>query len=294
MLDLHAHVPAGKRDDAIRLLDSTEGVGHGTALPASSDGTVHIIAEVEPVVAEDVMDGLEALGIPPGDIGLARRNWIQPAGAKVTSESVLMWADVLGAARMESRVVGRYVGLMFVAGLIAGYGVVIDNPILIVGAMAVSPDLVPLIAASVGLVTGRWSLVRRGTSTLVVGLGLATVAAFGVVELLDLLGILPSVDLDQGLMASFSGVGVGTIGVALAAGVAGVLAFESRAGAAVGVAISVTTIPAAAMAGVSAGLGEWSRTWGALVLLGVNVLCLIVAGFATLIVQRNLVRRSQR
>ena len=95
-------------------------------------------------------------------------------------------------------------------------------------------------------------------------------------------------------MASFSAVGVGTIGVALAAGVAGVLAFESRAGAAVGVAISVTTIPAAAMAGVSAGLGEWSRAWGALALLGVNVVTLIVAGSATLIAQRAIVRRSQR
>jgi uncharacterized hydrophobic protein (TIGR00271 family) len=149
---------------------------------------------------------------------------------------------------------------MAVAGIIAGYGVIVDNPILIVGAMAVSPDLVPLIAASVGLVSGRWGLVRRGAVTLIVALGLAMVAAFLVVELLDLLGILPSIDLDRGLMASFSAVGVGTIGVALAAGVAGVLAFESRA-TAVGVAISVTTIPAAAMAGVSAGLGEWSRTW---------------------------------
>ena len=48
MLDLHAYVPAGRRDDAIRLLDSMDGVGHATALPASSDGTVHIIAEVDP------------------------------------------------------------------------------------------------------------------------------------------------------------------------------------------------------------------------------------------------------
>ena len=111
-------------------------------------------------------------------------------------------------------------------------------------------------------------------------------AAFGVVEFLDVLGILPSIDLSQGLMASFSEVGVGTIGVALAAGVAGVLAFESRAGAAVGVAISVTTIPAAAMTGVSAGSGDWPHAWGSLTVLGVNVVSLIVAGCLTLIVQR--------
>jgi uncharacterized membrane protein len=35
---------------------------------------------------------------------------------------------------------------MFVAGLIAGYGVVERSEILIVGAMAVSPDLLPITA----------------------------------------------------------------------------------------------------------------------------------------------------
>ena len=64
------------------------------------------------------------------------------------------------------------------------------------------------------------------------------------------------------------------------------LAFESRAGAAVGVAISVTTIPAAAMAGVAAGLADWPQAFGGLVLLGVNLLCLIVAGCTTLLAQR--------
>jgi hypothetical protein len=46
MLDLHAYVALDQRDDAIRLLDSTDGVGHATALPPSSYGTVHVIAEV--------------------------------------------------------------------------------------------------------------------------------------------------------------------------------------------------------------------------------------------------------
>jgi len=286
MFDLHSYVAAERRGDAISLLDGLDGVRHATALPPAADGTVQVVAEVDADAAEEVLQALEAFGIPSDEIGLERRSWIQPAGAKVTAASVLMWADVLGSARIESRVVLRNLGLMFVAGIIAGYGVVIDNPILIVGAMAVSPDLVPLIAASVGIVAGRWSLVRRGTSTLLLGLGLAVVAAFGVVELLDFLGILPNVDVSTGFMASFSKVGVGTVGVALAAGVAGVLAFESRAGAAVGVAISVTTIPAAAMAGVAAGLADWQQALGGLLLLGVNLVSLIVAGCATLLAQR--------
>ena len=46
-------------------------------------------------------------------------------------------------------------------------------------------------------------------------------------------------------------VDVATVGVALAAGVAGMLALETRASSAVGVGISITTIPAAAYLGVA-------------------------------------------
>jgi Domain of unknown function (DUF389) len=64
------------------------------------------------------------------------------------------------------------------------------------------------------------------------------------------------------------------------------LAFETRASAAVGVAISVTTIPAAAYAGVAAGLGEGEDFVRGLAVLGVNVTALLVTGTATLMAQR--------
>jgi len=54
-----------------------------------------------------------------------------------------------------------------------------------------------------------------------------------------------------------------TIVVALFAGVAGMLAIETRASARVGVAISVTTIPAAAYFGVALGLGQAREATGA-------------------------------
>ena len=58
---------------------------------------------------------------------------------------------------------------MAVAGVIACYGVVDANPILIVGAMAVSPDLLPITAAAVGLVGRSRPLVVKGLMTLTVG-----------------------------------------------------------------------------------------------------------------------------
>jgi hypothetical protein len=70
------------------------------------------------------------------------------------------------------------------------------------------------------------------------------------------------------------------------------LALETRASSAVGVAISVTTIPASAYFGVAAGLGETSKAAGALLVLGINVAMLLVGGCVTLIAQRALARRA--
>src|SRR4029079_14629822 len=83
-----------------------------------------------------------------------------------------------------------------------------------------------------------------------------------------------------------------TVLVALAAGVAGMLAFETLASAAGRVAISVTTIPASAYLGVALVAGGIAHAMGALVVLLINVSLLILGGTTTLLVQRALPNRS--
>jgi choline-glycine betaine transporter len=69
------------------------------------------------------------------------------------------------------------------------------------------------------------------------------------------------------------------------------LALETRASSAVGVAISVTTIPASAYLGVAAGVREASKAFGALLVLRVNVVMLLVGGCLTLLAQRWMATR---
>ena len=109
--------------------------------------------------------------------------------------------------------------------------------------------------------------------------------------LLRLLGGLPAgLNADNSAVSGLTTINSATIGVALAAGVAAILAVETRASAAVGVGISVTTVPTAAYLGVAAGLGQLSKAWGALGVLAVNVAMLLVGGVATLHAQRRLAR----
>ena len=84
--------------------------------------------------------------------------------------------------------------------------------------------------------------------------------------------------------------------IALLAGVAGMLSLStSKSSALVGVLISVTTIPAAANVGVAAAYGDWSECRGALLQLAINLGTIVLAGIATLSVQRAaFVRRRRR
>ena len=95
-----------------------------------------------------------------------------------------------------------------------------------------------------------------------------------------------------GLLSGLSTVNIPTPLVALAAGVAGMLALETRASSAVGVAISVTTIPASAYLGVAVGVGVASKALGALLVLAINVAMLLVGGCVTLLMQRALAHRA--
>jgi uncharacterized membrane protein len=73
------------------------------------------------------------------------------------------------------------------------------------------------------------------------------------------------------------------------------MAFERPGGAAVGVAISVTTIPAAAYVGAAMAMGRDDPMWGALEVLIANVIMLVVASTTTLELQRrSRKRRSTR
>jgi uncharacterized hydrophobic protein (TIGR00271 family) len=173
--------------------------------------------------------------------------------------------------------------------VIAAFGVIDQDQILIVGAMAVSPDLLPVTAACTGLVLRRRRLIRGGLGSLLLGLGVACLFAAAVTGFLNLFDLLPGeFAVHETGLASQQHVEAETIFVALAAGVAGMLAVETRASSGVGVAISVTTIPAAAFLGVAAGVGELSKSLSALSVLGANVAMMILGGSIALVVQRRL------
>ena len=255
-------------------------------------GGALVTANLRADAADPALDAVREAGVPSADVELLRIESISPGHPR--RGATLIWADLLGQAGEHARPVARYLVFMAVAGVIAAYGVLYENDILIVGAMAVSPDLLPITAMCVGLTLGRVRLVGRALITLAVGLGFAWLTATALTALLDLLGLLPAgFTLGKGPLNGLTTVNSSTVVVAFVAGIAGMLALESRASAAVGVAISVTTIPASAYLGVAAGLGELEKATEALAVLGINVTMLVTGGTVALAGQRALARRAE-
>ena len=293
MLRLRLAIEENRADTVTDALDGTGGVHRIVALNPERTGTgVVLAADVLPSVADEVVRLIRGWEVDEADYLLTRQDVVAPHpshGALAGGEG-FAWIEVMGEARTHSRPLGRYLALMAVAGVLGALGVITDNPILVVGAMAVSPDLLPICAACVGLVAGRLVLFRRATVTLLLGIlltwGVAALVAWG----LQITGILSSdFEVHDSSLKGLAHIDYSTVLVALAAGVAAMLSFETRAASAVGVAISVTTIPASALFGVSLGLGEVSVSWGAAGVLAVNVSLLLLSGTVTLAVQRWLV-----
>jgi uncharacterized hydrophobic protein (TIGR00271 family) len=219
-------------------------------------------------------------------IEAGERSWLAP------HNQALVWSAIVNQARANARFSAKYATFMAIAGLIAAFGVMTENSLLIVGAMALAPDLTPVTATSVGLVGRRFRLVGRGLLTLGLGYAFTTLAALATSWFMRVTGQLP----DGYLLPIVSVQSIATynliiVMIAFVAGVAGMLAFETKAGAAVGVAISVTTVPAAAYAGTSIGVGQTIHTTEALVMLAVNVLMLLLGASAGLMVQLAVARR---
>jgi uncharacterized hydrophobic protein (TIGR00271 family) len=300
VLQLRAYAPPERADAIGGRLAALSGVRHLVVGGRTAGGMVELTGEIDAAAADVVIELLRECDLAADDVVLWRASSVQPLGWRrrrgVAGRDVAVWIEVMGRAQEHARPGLTYVLYMAAAGVVAGVGVITGSAILVVGAMALSPDLLPISATAVGLVERRYRLALRALLTLVLGLGVAAVAAAGSTFLLRATGRIGA-DLalsGTALGTSLTEVGPGSVLVALAAGMAGMLAYETPGSAAVGVAISVTTIPAAAYFGDGVALSGTQDEMGALGVLATNILGIAAASSFTLWLQRRRRSRAER
>lgn len=293
MLRLRAYAPPEHAGALGARLAPLPGVRHVMIGRQTFGGMTELTGDIDAEAADGVLELLRQYDLGADDVSLSRSSDVELLGWRrrkaVAGRDVLIWTEMLGRARAHARPGLVYVLYMMAAGVIAGVGVLTGSSILVVGAMAISPDLLPISATAVGLVERRPRIWTRAFLTLILGMAVVVVAAAATTGLLRATGRISS-DLDLAktvLGDSLTEIGPGTVLVALAAGMAGMLAYETAGSAAVGVAISITTIPAAAYVGAAIALQGYQDAGGGLGVLATNVAGILVASTLTIWLQRR-------
>jgi uncharacterized hydrophobic protein (TIGR00271 family) len=299
---VHLRIVAPGRcvDQVLELLEGSPSVQNVILLEGAArkpEGGV-VLCDVAREDASVILSDLKELGLPSdGSIALEMIDTsisdvardAEKAAAGLPSDAVV-WEEVETRTSEQTELSVSFLAFMSVATLIASVGLLLDQPILIIGAMVVGPEFGPIAGVCVAAVEMRRDLARRSVTALLIGFPVGMLCAFLGTLLFRALGIAPDDfgDVSRPLTGFASEPDLFSFIVAFLAGTAGVLSLTSaKSGALIGVLISVTTIPAAANVGVAAAYADGDELIGALSQLLINLGALILAGIATLYTQRR-------
>lgn len=299
LMHLRLNVPDSHSAQVQELLIGHGGTTNVVVVPGVSRVPLGDLVECDVAreVANQLLDDLRALGLPQvGGIVMSTPTATPFQAARELDRTVpgdpedaVIWEQVIDHAYSSSRPTVTFHVFLLLATILASIAVLTDSPVLVVGAMVVGPEFAAVAATCTGLVFRRWSLVLNSLRLLLFSFSFAIVAAAVVAWLAHLAGMFDA-DLltrERPLTAFVWNPDRWSVAVALVAGAAGVLALSTnRAEALVGVFISVTTVPAAGNLAVALAVWNGEEMLGSLTQLGVNIACMILAGAATLLLQR--------
>jgi uncharacterized hydrophobic protein (TIGR00271 family) len=305
MLHLRITVPAAASRVVVDRLRTTPGVAHLAHLPGASvepEGDL-VLCDVAREAANEVVEWLQHEGVHrTGAITIeAVESVVSDHAARAESVApghgadALVWEEVEARARAETQITVSFLVFMAISAVIAAIGILLDAPILIVGAMVVGPEYGPIAALCIAAVRWRRAPMLAAGSTLAVGFAVAAGAALVATLAFRATGVAPegySLGTRE-LTAFIAHPDAMAAVVAVLAGVVGMLSLtEGRSGTLIGVLVSVTTIPAVANVGVAAAYEGWGELRGAALQLAINLIGLTLAGAATLAIQAGTTRAA--
>ncbi|MFE0672761.1 DUF389 domain-containing protein [Streptomyces sp. NPDC058867] len=307
MLHLRLITPADRTEAAVRLIEDTVGTTHLVVLPGAARdpaGDV-VMCDVAREAGDELLSRLQELDIEDCgsiaveniDLSLSKRADQAEKDAPGEAADAVLWEHLTEETHEESTLSVTYLAFLTLATMIAACGVVLDNAILIVGAMAVGPEFGPLAGISTALVQRAPRLALRSLIALLVGFAVAMAVTVGFSFFMDAIDLFSEEQLEgdrpqTGFVYApdwFSFI------VAVLAGAAGTLSLTSaKSGALVGVAISVTTVPAAANAAIALSYGDTKQTVGSTEQLLLNLLAIVLAGTLTMLAQKFFWNRQRQ
>ncbi|MGV9538917.1 DUF389 domain-containing protein [Streptosporangium sandarakinum] len=298
MLHLRVISPSERTDEVLGLLDGAVGVAnvvvlHGAARSPKGDLVEFDIARE---AASEMIDCLRDLDLDTlGSIAGERVDLsVSEVAARAEEEApghgddAVVWDELAQRVEDDTELSWAFLAFLVIATQIAAVGVIVNSPILIVGAMVLGPEFGAVAAVCFGLLRGDRHLIVRALRTLLTGFAVAIAVTLACALAFRALGWI-----DTGTLRGHEEIEFivkpdrWSFVVALLAGAAGVLSVTAgKSSALVGVFISVTTVPAAGYLAVAVALGRWADVAGSVTQLAVNIAGMVISGTVTLVVQR--------
>ena len=298
MLHMRLVVPSQVADEVVTLLSEDDTVCNVVVLAdAARDPRGHLVeCDVARESASPLLEALRRLEVDrTGSISLDEGGLVMSDAAERAERlapgrpvDAVIWDAIESQASEDSKMSWSFAAFLVLALLIAGVGRYLDQPILIVGAMVVGPEFAPISAICLGLARRRARLGAQAAATLLAGFAFATAVATLWWAVAYAFGWITSQQAATGRLTAFIvHPDIWSVVIAMLAGVAGVLSLTAAKSATlVGVFISVTTVPAAGTVALTLATGVWREAALSALQLGVNLLGMVVAGTATMLVQR--------
>ncbi|GHE39803.1 hypothetical protein GCM10017673_47690 [Streptosporangium violaceochromogenes] len=299
MLHLRVISPVERTEDVLGLLEAAVGVTnlvvlHGVARSPKGDLVEFDVARE---AANPVIDRLQHLGLHTEgsiaaervDLSLSEAADRAAEEAPGEGEDAVVWAELAQRVSDETRITWAFLAFLTIATQLAAVGVIVNSPILIVGAMVLGPEFGAIVAVCFGLLRRDAPLIGHALRALAIGFATAIAVTTACVVVARLYGWVGPATLTGGHeeIEFIVKPDRWSFVVALLAGAAGVLSVTAgKSSALVGVFISVTTVPAAGYFAVAAALARWDDTAASVTQLAVNIAGMVISGTVTLFVQR--------
>ncbi|NJE54891.1 TIGR00341 family protein [Thermococcus sp. 21S9] len=253
---------------------------------ANGKSALKVTAFAPDFVINDLVD--ELVKVVDMRKGHASIIWSQVSGRSVRYSSAVRslerfrgrWsiADIEGlieSANSQARVDPIQLTLGAVASMVALFGLIGNNIVMIISAMLLSPILGPLYGFSLNVVMGRGRDALTAVSSILKLLTVIFTSALLVSLLLRLFDLMPAEPTREILIRGDSGVVYILLAVLL--GYAGVVAIVSRIPEILaGVSIAAALVPPTTVVGISLAMGWWGIFFGSLRLTVENVLGLLI------------------
>lgn len=279
MKQIQVNVPEDNSESVKEVLDQYSSDIYSVEGERNSEETVIFHATVESTAIDEITSELKNIkDIELGDLVIRVLNeeaLIEKGQKTRGSSSMLSQEEVYSKAQESATFNKPQWALMALSSAIAGYGLMLDNIAVVIGAMMLAPVLSPLVSSAISLTIGDKTLLMDSFRTSLFAIPIAVAVSS--------VAVLPFDAAINPTMTLIVSAGIPNILLSLFVGAAAALAFVTGLRDQIaGVAVAIALVPPLAATGIGLSMQDYLFTSNAFSIALVNLLAVLVSGSASL------------